>query len=63
MRLTLQERLDCPMSYATEETPHLMCGYMGACDGELYETCCWENEDLAFRAQREIENDRDRIYA
>lgn len=40
--LSLETRFNCPRSYATEETPDLMCevGNM-KCDGILYECCLW----------------------
>ena len=55
MKLTLKERLECPASFADDDSPHLLCSYDGCCDGNLYECCCIENEELAFRAMREDE--------
>lgn len=60
MRLPLHDRLNCPASFATDDSMHLHCWYGGACDGELHECCVWENEDLAIRAQ--MIADEEKIY-
>ena len=59
MILTLQERIDCPASYCTDDNPHLLCGYDGQCDGNLYECCVWEREELGFRAHMEVSDAMD----
>lgn len=38
--LTMQERLDCPRSFA-DESPDLQCEMGGTCDGTLYDCCLW----------------------
>lgn len=40
--LTMQTRLDCPHSFATDDCPDLLCDYDGKCDGELYECCLFD---------------------
>ena len=39
--LSMQTRLECPHSYATEENPDLQCEICGLCDGTLYDCCLW----------------------
>lgn len=43
-KLSLQDRLDCPHSYAKEETPELQCDYSFCekCDGTIWEHCLWD---------------------
>lgn len=48
MILSLQERIGCGASFATDNSPHLQCEYGGNCDGNLYDCCCWENEDKEY---------------
>ena len=51
MILSMKRRLDCPRSYATEDTPDLLCCMGGKCDGELYDCCLW---DMPADVQMEI---------
>ena len=36
-KLSMQERLDCPRSYADEDNTNLLCECGGTCDGTLYD--------------------------
>lgn len=56
--ITLQRRLDCPHSFAMDDSPDLMCDYGGKCTGDLYDCCLW---NLSFEKQMEIiyENRKD----
>lgn len=50
MRLTFQEQLDCPHSYATEDNKNLLCDIGdNICDGIVYDCCLWDNQDLERR--------------
>lgn len=50
--MTLQQRIDCPHSYATEDNKNLMCDIGETeCDGKLYDCCLW---DIPFSEQLEI---------
>lgn len=40
--VSLDLRLACPRSYATEDNPDLLCEIVGKCDGTLYECCLWD---------------------
>lgn len=40
--LSIQERLNCPRSYADEQSHHLLCEIGGICDGTLYDFCTWD---------------------
>ena len=51
MILSMKRRLDCPRSYATEDTPDLLCSMSGKCDGKLYDCCLW---DMPAGVQMEI---------
>lgn len=44
MKLTFQERLDCPHSFNSEDNKNLQCDYdfCEICDGTLYEHCLWD---------------------
>ena len=42
MSLSMKTRLECPHSYATPESIHLLCDYEGQCDGKLYECCLYD---------------------
>jgi hypothetical protein len=47
--VTFQQRLDCPHSYAVEESKNLMCDIgEKKCDGKLYNCCLW---DIPFSEQ------------
>lgn len=50
-RLTMQERFDCPRSYATDDNKNLLCSIGDEiCDGQVYECCLWDaSEDLVYR--------------
>ena len=44
-KLSLEYRLKCPRSYATEETPDLLCSAGNGemkCDGSVYDCCMWD---------------------
>lgn len=56
MKLTLQERIDCPASYCVDDNPGLLCYY----DGDLYECCFWENESKAYEWNRRLEQENER---
>lgn len=60
MSLSLQTRLNCARSYATEETPDLLCDIGDCkCDGTLYQECLWDRsitEQMALIAEDENEN-------
>lgn len=50
--MTLQQRLDCPHSYATEDNKNLLCDIGdNICDGTLYRDCLM---DRSFDEQMEI---------
>lgn len=57
--LSIDTRLNCKRSYATEETPHIMCEVDNrVCDGKLYECCLWGlslGEEMALIAEAEKE--------
>ena len=41
--LSMKTRLDCPRSYATEDSPDLLCEYGDVkCNGTLYDCCLWD---------------------
>jgi len=46
-KLSLQDRLDCSHSYASEETPELQCDYSFCekCDGTVWEHCLWDMKE------------------
>lgn len=48
-KLSMQERLDCPRSYADEDNTNLLCECGGTCDGTLYDCCLWDNPRLESR--------------
>ncbi len=52
-KLSLQDRLDCPHSYAKEDTPELQCDYSFCekCDGTIWEHCLW---DMSEEKKEEI---------
>lgn len=40
--LSMKTRLECPRSYATEDSPDLLCEVGDVkCDGTLYDCCLW----------------------
>ena len=42
-KLSLNYRLNCPRSYATDDTPDLLCSVGdGKCDGSVYDCCMWD---------------------
>lgn len=41
--ISLKTRLECPHSFATDDSPHLYCDFDGRCDGKLY-ACCLDND-------------------
>ena len=49
--MTLQQRIDCQHSYATEDSKNLMCEYGDVCDGTLYQDCLM---DRSFGEQMEL---------
>ena len=49
--LSMKTRLECSRSYATDDSPDLLCEVGGKCDGKLYECCLW---DKSFGDQMEI---------
>lgn len=50
--MTLQDRLDCPHSYAVEDNKNLMCDIgETVCDGKLYEDCLM---DRSFEEQMRL---------
>ena len=50
--MTLQQRLDCPHSYADDNNKNLLCDVGDTiCDGKLYECCLW---DRNYKEQLEI---------
>lgn len=62
-KLTLQERLDCPHSYNSEDNKNLQCDYSFCeiCDGTVWEHCFWDiNKDMKAkilsRMEQEYEN-------
>lgn len=58
IKLTLQDRLNCPHSYAEEETNHLMCEMGGVCDGTLYQECLIDRSfDEQMRLAKECQTD------
>lgn len=40
--LSMKKRIECPRSYATEDSPDLQCEMGCKCDGTLYECCLWD---------------------
>ena len=58
MKIPFHMRLECPASYATDDSMHLQCAYDGVCDGTLYECCVAENEDLAIMAQMSMDEEK-----
>lgn len=52
MTMTLQQRIDCKHSYATEDNKNLMCDIGETeCDGKIYDCCLC---DRPFSEQLEI---------
>lgn len=52
MTMTLQQRIDCPHSYAVEESKNLMCDIGEIiCDGTLYQDCLM---DRSFDEQMKL---------
>lgn len=51
MSLSMKTRLECPHSYATSESMHLLCEYAGVCDGKLYDCCLY---DCSYNRQMEL---------
>lgn len=50
--MTLQDRLDCPYSYATENDKNLLCDIDNTvCDGTLYQDCLM---DRSFDEQMKL---------
>ena len=49
--LSMKTRLECSRSYATDDSPDLLCEVDGKCDGKLHECCLW---DKSFGEQMEI---------
>ena len=50
--MTLQDRLDCPHSYAVEDNKNLMCDIGETiCDGKLYQDCL---TDRSFDEQMKL---------
>ena len=54
--LSLQKRLDCPHSYATDDSPDLLCEYGGKCTGEVFDCCLAE---MSMSEQMEVLNEHD----
>lgn len=48
MSLSMKTRLECPHSFATDDSPHLHCDFDGICDGKLYECCLDYDMGLAL---------------
>lgn len=61
MKLSLQERINCPASFCTDDNPGLLCSYDGACDGDLYECCFWEMKIGAYELNRRLEKEQVRM--
>lgn len=62
MNLTMQERLNCPRSYADEQSQHLLCEMGGVCDGTLYDCCTWDksfSEMMGIMARENIDFEPD----
>lgn len=57
--MTLQQRLDCPHSYATEDSKNLMCDIgETVCDGTLYQDCLVDRSfDEQMRLVKESETE------
>lgn len=56
--MTLQDRLDCPHSYAVEESKNLMCDIgETVCDGTLYQNCLI---DRSFNEQMRLVKESDK---
>ena len=53
-RLSFQERLDCPRSYADADSKELLCEMGGCCDGKLYDCCLWDNEKLENKVMNHL---------
>lgn len=53
MEIPFEDRLKCPHSYGSEDSPDLLCDYdfCGKCTGTLWEHCMW---DMPLDKQREI---------
>ena len=49
--MTLQQRIDCQHSYATEDSKNLMCECGDVCDGKIYDCCLY---DKSFSEQMEL---------
>ena len=58
MRIPLHTRLECPHSYAVDDSMHLMCDFEGCCDGELYDCCLWDKPELGIMAQMVLDEER-----
>lgn len=56
-KLSLEYRLKCPRSYATEDTPDLLCSFDGKCDGGVYECCMWDMDDETLMEVMKDEQD------
>lgn len=56
MTMTFDERLNCSKSYATEDSPHLICQIDGhICDGTIQDKCLWGKsftEEMEFFSSR-----------
>ena len=59
--MTLQDRLDCPHSYATQENKNLMCDIgEKECDGKLYQDCLIDRSfDEQMRLVKESDDNAD----
>lgn len=57
-KLSFQDRLDCPHSYAVEETSNLQCDYpfCKECDGTIWEHCLW---DMSFEQKMKVLEDEE----
>lgn len=55
--LSMLTRLKCEHSYATEDSPHLLCDFDGACDGTLYDYCLF-NKDMTEQMEMIAENEK-----
>lgn len=68
--LSMKTRLECPRSYATEDSPDLLCEYGDViCNGILYDCCLWdrtydEQMYLVWEATKdEDKGNRNRMYS
>lgn len=61
-KLSFQDRLNCPHSFGTEETPDLQCDYSfcDRCDGTIWEHCLWDmSESMKMKVLAEEESKDD----